>query len=134
MKSADAHVYDDDGEPFTGVSSGHREGMRLRHNIRGDTKSLNENLNPLWGFVHKSVGRPWNKVYGEICAVFDKRSVINQHILVHLEEHVEINTFEGEDGQLYFHPGYGQATPATHWNVRYYVDSRDGILKLNKHY
>jgi hypothetical protein len=60
------------------------------------TKDFSENLNPLWGFLHKSVGRPWDKVYSEICQVFDKRKVINQHILIHLFQNVEVNTFMHE--------------------------------------
>jgi hypothetical protein len=120
-------------EPFTGVGSGHREPMKRRYGY--DAKPFNENLNPLYGFIHKAVGRKWDKVYSEICEVFDKRSVINQHILIHLFQKVEIDDIRiGEDGKLYYCPtmyGGTRQDPLKESAVEYYVDPRDGILKYN---
>lgn len=118
-------------EPFTGVGSGHRESMKYRYGY--NAKSFGENLNPLWGIVRKNVGRPWDKVYGEICAVFDKRSVINQHILTHLFQGVCVNV-EVKDGALWVTPTYGNPTLLADTYVEYYVDPADGILKRNKFY
>lgn len=126
-----------DDEPFTGVGSGHREGMKRRYGY--DTKQFNENLNPLWGFIRKSVGKKWDRVYSEICSVFDKRSVINQHILIHLEQKVEINDIRvGADGKLYVFSPYRWHYQREHGltalresSIEYYVDPRDGILKYN---
>lgn len=111
-----------------------REGMSWRHVRAGDTKSFNENLNPLWGAVRKAVGRPWDAFYSDLCKTFDKRSVINQHILQHLEQFVERNIYE-KDGQLVVRGFYGgQDRLLRESYVEYYVDPRDGILKKNKHY
>ena len=130
--------YDADDEPFTGVGSAHRESMKHRYGY--DTKQFNENLRPLYGFIRKSVGRKWDDVYSEICGVFDKRSVINQHILIHLYQYVETkNIYVGADGKLWVQgteswrrPREDQPLRATH--IEYYVDPRDGVLKHNKHY
>lgn len=133
-------IFGSDEEEFTGVGALPREGMRDRYN--GGDKSFSENLNPLYGFIRKSIGKPWTKVYSEICEVFDKRSVINQHILVHLFQYVEINDMRiGEDNKLYvfnpynFHFRKEQGfTPLAQSRVEYYVDPRDGILKRNNDY
>jgi len=112
-----------------------RESMKHRH-ARGasDTKSFNENLNPLWGQVRKAVGRPWNKFYGELCQNFDKRSVINQHILQHLMQSVETQAYY-KDGELYTRNNYsGDIRLKDDTSTEYYVDPKDGILKKNKNY
>ena len=117
------------GEEGESLSS--REGMKFRYGW--DKKSFNENLNPLWGAVRKAVGKPWDKFYSELCQNFDKRSVINQHILLHLEWHVERKDIVvGEDGELYVKNAYGPNKPLKGSTVEYFVDPRDGILKLNK--
>jgi len=125
---------EDSDELFTGVGSSHRESMKIRYGY--DTKSFNENLNPLRGFIRSSVGKKWNKVYSEICKVFDKRSVINQHILVHLFQYVETKDIVvGANGKLWYRPTeYVFSTephPLKESSVEYYVDPRDGILKYN---
>lgn len=125
--------YDDEdfAEPFTGIGSGSRESMKYRYGW--DSKSFNENLNPLWGVIRKNVGRKWDKVYSELCQVFDKRSVINQHILTHLFQTVEINVVV-EDGELWVTQRYRSApVQLRDSDVEYYVDPRDGILKFNAH-
>lgn len=120
----------EDDEPFQGVSSTHREGMKVRYRYR--RKEFSENLNPLYGFIRKSVGRKWDSVYSEICEVFDKRSVINQHILVHLFQYVE-QDIAVIDGKMYVEGKmYSKRIPLEESFTEYYVDPRDGILKINK--
>lgn len=80
--------------PFHGESGSpfpFKEGIKKPYGY--DTKNFSENLNPLYGFLRKSVGGNWNKIYSDLCKVFDKRKVINQHILIHLFQTVEVNTF-----------------------------------------
>jgi hypothetical protein len=93
-------------------------------------KSFSENLNPLWGFIHRSVGRHWNDVYSEICSVFDKRSVINQHILVHLFQHVEVKTVMIDDAICIIEK-YGETYRPISNNTDYYVHPLTGILTFN---
>jgi hypothetical protein len=112
-----------------------REGMKHRYVNGWNTKDLNENLNPLWGAVRKNVGRRWDAFYSDICKVFDKRSVVNQHILDHLFQEVEREVYVGDDDKLYVRSRYGRGdTLLRDSYTEYYVDPRDGILKINKHY
>lgn len=123
-----------DDEPFHGVGSGHREGMKFRYGY--NTKSLSEHLSPLYGIIRKNVGRKWDKIYSELCEVFDTRSVINNHILEHLYDRVAKpeDTFIHENGQVYVRGGYRWGSePIAGSYHEYYVDPRDGILKRNRH-
>lgn len=124
--------YDDDDEPFTGVGNVARESMRARFNWMYNRKEFGENLSPLYGIVRKNVGRRWDKVYSELCEVFDMRSVINQHILQHLYRFVEKDVFVGDDGKLWIRSKYGGSNfPLYGSDTEYYIDPRDDILKRN---
>ena len=57
-----------------------RLGMRAGYGYRG----LNENLAPLRRYLHAQIGRPWNKVFSEICAGIDRRNTVQQHIHQHI--------------------------------------------------
>jgi hypothetical protein len=87
-------------------------GLRRAVKETGDWKTLNENLAPLRRFLEGQVGRPWNKVYAEICARLRVTSTVQQHVRDHLKDFVR------------FHPVQDR------W-VRpdLYVDPRDGLLK-----
>lgn len=122
--------------------SGGKESIhtRRRHakGMNGGRKSFNENLNPLKNFLRDNVGRPWDKVYSEITSKFDKRKVINNHILEHLFQYVELNVHI-VDGKPHtvarWRSSDSEYVPIT-WNSHhyptYYVDPRDGILKKPK--
>jgi hypothetical protein len=99
-----------------------KEGMR-RGIIR--EKSLNENLSPLRRFLISQVGRPWNKVYAEICVHLRPTNVVQRHVRSHLEDFVVLKLSVNKDGELEQPHG---------WRWRWgrqplYVDPRDGILK-----
>lgn len=116
-----------------------REGMKTRHNYNYRRKEFNENLNPLKGFLNARVGKKWDKVYSEICATFDKRSVINQHILVHLFDYVNNEVWMDENRKLfetnlYSYRGPREVPFANNFQSKYFVDPRDGILKKNPNY
>lgn len=100
---------------------------------RGKTKSFGENLNPLFGAVRKAVGKPWNKFYSELSKTFDKRSVINQHIIQHLFQYVKKDGIYVEDGELYVRE-WTFTQKLRDSDVEFFVDPRDGILKRNKHF
>lgn len=102
--------------------------MTKRYRAAYADKSFSENLNPLYGLIRKNVGRKWDDFYSELCEVFDKRSVINQHILDHLEQKVMVKTILGEDGKIYY---------VTRWkgvievDTEYFVHPTTGILQKN---
>lgn len=112
---------------FNGENNRAYEGMKLRHN----EKQFSENLNPLRGAIRKAVGKRWDTFYSELCEVFNMRSVINQHILQHLESEIVIDTYV-EDGVIYERDKYGNTTPVSMSYSDYIVDPRDGIIKKNK--
>lgn len=109
-----------------------REGMRKRYKVRGNWKTFGENLNPLLGFIRKSVGKRWDDSYSELCSVFDMNSVINQHIEIHLFQFVERNVTE-ENGILYYRNSWGGvARLVMEWNGPwYYIHPTTGILMEN---
>lgn len=93
-----------------------------------DRKSLNENLRPLARFLTRQLGRPWDKVYAEMCAVIDGRNAIQRHILEHLRQYVAVHT-QVVDGALIDASaqvlGLGRV-----WQPLY-VDPRSGLLRSN---
>lgn len=119
-------LLDEDGYPMGG-----REGIRRPY--REDRKPFGENLNPLYGTIRKNVNRPWDKVYSELCEVFDMRSVINQHILVHLWQWVEKDTCE-EDGVVYVRNRWNGSVPLKESSAEFYIHPRTGLLLKNKWY
>lgn len=81
IRTRDRHRPDDD--------SGWREPAAAR--VRRRTRHLNENLAPLRRFLHRQVGRPWDRVYGEIRARIDARTAVQLHVLQHLEHFVTVH-------------------------------------------
>lgn len=96
--------------------------LRPRNDWR---KSLNENLSPLRRFLHRSVGRPWDSVYSEICKNLDAKSTVKQHVRDHLTDFVHLHVqYEGEEG-VYVNDSWGVNKL---YPTELYVD-RYGILK-----
>jgi hypothetical protein len=55
-----------------------------RHRPYGwNAKEFSDSLGPLRGYLRKQVGRPWDKVWSEIAATLDSRSLTGQHIFDH---------------------------------------------------
>ena len=97
------------------------------------TKSLNENLAPLRRFLERRVGRPWDAVRGEICALITPRSAVQKHVLDHVKQMVEENAVL-IDGRPH-HPGgslgHCQRSPilCRGWGG-FYVCPRTGVLRV----
>lgn len=98
-------------------------------------RNLNENLAPMRRYLHAQIGRPWNKVFSEICADIDRRNTVQQHIHQHIGDFIAIHV-DARDGQLVdlgdqrrsflrFDPGVYQEL---------YVDPRTGLIRLNRDY
>lgn len=97
-------------------------------------RSLNENLAPLRRYVRAQVGRPWNKVFSEICAGIDRRNTVQQHIHQHIRDFIALNVVV-RDGHL--------VDLADRWKVlradsgisqELYVDPRTGLIRHNRSY
>ena len=66
------------------------EGMKRIH---GQRKGQRDLLGPLRRWLQAQVGRPWNDVYSEACAVIHPHNYVRVHVKTHLLQYVERNTF-----------------------------------------
>jgi hypothetical protein len=107
-----------------------RLGMRAGYGYR----SLNENLAPLRRYLHAQIGRPWNKVFGEICAGIDRRNTVQQHIHQHIRDFIAIDV-DVRGGSV--------IDLVARWEFRgsgsgisrdLYVDPRTGLIRPNKNH
>jgi hypothetical protein len=55
---------------------------------RGMQRSLNEHLGPMKRFLRSRVGRPWNKVYQELCENVSLDNAVQNHVLTHIFDYV----------------------------------------------
>ena len=69
-----------------------KEGIKRRH--LGHRKWLNEHLGPLRRYLDSQVGRPWNKVFSEICAHINRSSAVQDHVRDHVADYVATNVIE----------------------------------------
>ena len=109
------------------------EGIRRPHASR---KGLTDLLGPLRRWLHSQVGRPWNDVYSEACAVIKPDSVIRAHIKTHLLQFVERHTFmhEGKVSVLDTYRGGGIRPVMSQRFGRstFYVHPETGLLEKIK--
>jgi hypothetical protein len=98
-----------------------REGLRRPWIEHCFDKGLNENLAPLRRFLASSLGRPWDKVYGQICQRINRNSAVQLHIWQHLSDFVCTNPYEvdGDVGRRWY----------TRIHQDFYVDPRTGLLR-----
>lgn len=118
---------DDDGAPIAAVA---REPARQRP-IK--TKDLNENLAPLRRYLERQIGRPWNKVQGEIAAHLAPASTVQQHVRDHVEDFVATRT-RMQDGVVMASAHRFGGERALDVDYReFYVHPRTGLLRRNPH-
>jgi hypothetical protein len=70
---------------------------RLRNR---DAKTLSDVLGPLRKYLRRQVGRPWDKVWSELCANLDRRTVAGIHIFDHIRQEVVLHATVAEDGRV----------------------------------
>jgi hypothetical protein len=102
-------------------------GMRAGYGYRW----LNENLSPLRRYLRAQVGRPWNKVYGEIAAGIDRRNTVQQHVYQHIDDFIAIQVKLDGDRLVdlrRLHRGDAALMQEL------YVDPRSGVIRVNKAY
>lgn len=113
---------DPDGEGGPTRMGMRRDGLAWKH--------FGEHLGPLYRYLRQQVDRPWNKVYGELCAALDRRSVVQNHLFEHIGDRVALETVL-VDGEVRVRSWRGEESLA---DVRHemYVHPRTGILLLNR--
>lgn len=95
-------------------------------------KEFTDVLGPIYRFLRSQVGRPWNKIYGEMCAVLDKRKVTHKHVFDHAMQYVERDrVYKGTDGLFYVKGRYTWKANDVPINGLF-VDPRTGILRSQK--
>ena len=115
--------YGEDGPPC-------QEGMKRRW--KGNTKYLNEHLGPLRRYLDSQVGRPWDKVFSEICTHINRNSAVQDHVRDHVEDYVAVHVvlIDGVpcngDGRR-----YGIPLREMGWRP-WYVCPRTGLLQRIK--
>lgn len=109
-----------------------REGIKRRW--KSQTKYLNEHLGPLRRYLDSQVGRPWDKIFSEICAHINRNSAVQDHVRDHVEDYVAIHVLlidgvpcngEGRWGN------YGRPLQEMGWRP-WYVCPRTGLLRRVK--
>jgi len=60
------------------------------HTRRKRQKHRNEHYNAIEHFLTRNVGKPWNKVYAEICRAVDSRSLLGAEIRTYVRYFVSI--------------------------------------------
>lgn len=137
-----SNAYSRDGRAFrNGENVPTMLGMKRGYTNR---KWLNENLAPLKRYLHRQINRPWNKVYSEICAAIDSRTTVQQHILLHLENFVELHArwVPGDEDNKTRKGGHvivrewgwrGNYAPLDQSSCELYVHPWTGILLHNRH-
>jgi hypothetical protein len=102
-----------------------RQSIRRPWQYTSYYKGLNENLAPLWRFLRSNVGRPWNKVYSEVCQRINRDSAVQLHVWQHLmwEVCVDPHVVAGDVARGSFGRWY-----------RFFVDPKTGLLRENRNY
>lgn len=115
---------------FNGPVPLFKESMRVRYVITWVNKTFNENLNPLWRYLGKQVGRKWDDVYSEIRKTFNHNKTINDHIMIHVRQEVCTKVIE-VNGKLcdanITYGGYNELYPQ-----QLYVDGAGVLLRYNR--
>jgi len=107
-------------------------GMGRAASETGDRKRLNENLAPLRRYIAGQVGRPWAKVWSEICANLHVTSTVQQHVRDHISDFVAFTGVTRRDDQVFVQWRSGGPKPLeTSWFV-FWVDPATGILLRNR--
>lgn len=116
--------YGEDGPPS-------REGIKLRW--QGRTKYLNEHLGPLRRYLDKQVGRPWDKVFSEICTHINRDSAVQDHVRDHVEDYVTTHVILIDGVPCNGEGGYSYGKPLHQLRYRpWYVCPRTGLLRRVK--
>ena len=139
-ENLDLYEFEDEDTGETRVNFADKTDTPKTRNARPigwDRKEFGENLNPLWRYLQKQVGRNWDKVYSEICGKMDRRSAVGGHIFEHLFDYVVVaKMVQVIDGVPNSANPYrdGGFEPITYkgnvgeWGC-FYVDPRDNKLK-----
>jgi hypothetical protein len=96
-----------------------------RERIGSTDKGFNEHLGPLRRFLNSQVGRLWDNVHAEIRKHIRCDSVVQKHVLTHVDQYVEKNVLI-VDGVPCHGEGFQIGSPI---RFGWYVCPRSGLLR-----
>ncbi|HEY1898259.1 MAG TPA: hypothetical protein VGG49_00525 [Steroidobacteraceae bacterium] len=108
--------------------------MRLGTRAGYGYRSLNENLAPLRRYLQAQIGRPWNKVFSEICAGIDRRNTVQQHIHQHIRDFIAVDVDICEGRLVDLSARWGFLRRDSGISQELYVDPRTGLIRPNYGY
>lgn len=106
------------------------EGIKRMHTQRKGQRDL---LGPLRRWLHAQIGRPWNDIHSEVCAVIHPDNYVRVHVKTHLLQFVLRNTFM-HDGEVSYldtgcRGGIKSVMSETFLRRAYYVHPETGRLE-----
>jgi hypothetical protein len=110
---------------FRRSERGHQRGMKRPYGY--DRKSQTDVLGPLERFLKSNVGRPWNKVWSEVCQQADSRTVVGSHLRDHVLYFVNLYVRIDNDG-VYSTGGMGGYHSRFPLVDTFYVHPNTGLL------
>jgi hypothetical protein len=107
-----------------------KESIKL---MKGNSKYLTDNLEPMIRFLNSKVGKHWDKVYSELSKKMNKSSMLGKHLNDHLFDFVKTKVII-EDGKVYaLHRWSGQQALVSYERYpRFYVHPKSGVLMKAK--
>ncbi len=99
-----------------------------RERVGTTHKSFNEHLAPLRRYLDSQVGRPWDAVHAEIRKHIRTDSVVQKHVLTHVDQYVVTDVLE-IDGVACHSTGWFSGQPIL-WG--WFVCPRTGLLRRVK--
>jgi hypothetical protein len=95
---------------------------------RGRSKGFSDLIGPLRKYLRRQVGRPWDKVYSEICQHIRSTNTVQRHLLEHLWWEIQVNVIE-VDGHLHVLPSHRWLRATLRQN-QLYVCPRTRLVKV----
>lgn len=98
-----------------------------------DYKEFDDHISPLYRYLEKACGRPWNDVYSEICANLKLDSTTQRHIRDHVDDYVEKNVRykDGKPVVCRWGMEISIESPDRYFAPNFWVD-REGILRAGR--
>ncbi|MBL8300925.1 MAG: hypothetical protein JNN30_21495 [Rhodanobacteraceae bacterium] len=94
------------------------------------TKFFDDLLAPLRRWLRRQVGRPWNKIWSELTASIDTRSVVGRHLLDHVRQLVVISAdYDAAQRAVILKPHLRRRSAPDEPVDGLYVDPRTGVLR-----
>ena len=124
----DRHKRHDEMRIVVDDEEGVETNARTRGKMSMHGRSFSDHLSPLRRYLHKQVGRPWDKVYSDISKTLPKgihrHHIRDEHVRFEVETRIEI--VDGKPHTM------GWDGLRSLFEDDLYVDPRDGILKRVK--